>query len=155
MLFHPTRHHSHQSDLARSVDWRKIFASDKEVMDRATGTLLGTGGGAVPSTLGQVTTSAEIEEVRGLSCGALDLEFAAEEEAATQLSATCQGLHSQDRQTNGTRSSAPPVRVARVAHVRQVRARVSRRSFVDTQTGTSETVHMKLDDSGACRNHLS
>ena len=54
-------------------------------MDRATGTLLATGGGAVPSTLGQVTTSAEIEEVRGLSCGALDLEFAAEEEAAREV----------------------------------------------------------------------
>ena len=87
---------------------------------------------------------------------------------ATQLSATCQGLHSQDRQTNGTRSSAPPVRGARVAHVRQVRARVSRRSFVDTQTGNRRpcflraverlaavSSHMKLDDSLACSNHLS
>ena len=51
-------------------------------MDRATGKLLGTGGGAA-SALGQVPTSAEIEEVRGLSCGALDLEFAAEEERST------------------------------------------------------------------------
>ena len=54
-------------------------------MDRATGKLLGTGGSAASSTLGQAPTSAEIEEVRGLSCGALDLEFAAEEDAAREL----------------------------------------------------------------------
>ena len=54
-------------------------------MDRATGKLLATGGGAASSTLGQVTTSAEIEEVRGLSCGALDLEFDAEEDAAREM----------------------------------------------------------------------
>ena len=34
----------------------------------------------VSSMLGQLLTSAEIEEVRGLSCGALDPEFNAEEE---------------------------------------------------------------------------
>ena len=54
-------------------------------MDRATGKVVGTGGGAASSTLGQVPASAEIEEVRGLSCGALDLEFAAEEDAAREL----------------------------------------------------------------------
>ena len=54
-------------------------------MDRATRNLLGTGGGAASSALGQVPTSAEIEEVRGLSCGALDVEFAAEEDAAREL----------------------------------------------------------------------
>ena len=63
----------------------KNFASDKGIMDRATGKLLGTGGGAASSTLGQVPTSAEIEEVRGLSCGALDPEFAAEEDAAREM----------------------------------------------------------------------
>ena len=69
---------------------------------------------------------------------------------ATQLSATRQALHSQDRQTNGTRSSAPPVRGARVAHVRQVRARASRRSFVDTRTGTSETVFPASSREACC-----
>ena len=54
-------------------------------MDRATGKLMGTGGGGASSTLGLVPTSAEIEEVWGLSCGALDLEFAAEEDAAREL----------------------------------------------------------------------
>ena len=47
-------------------------------MDRAIGKLVGTGGSAVSSTSGQLLTSAEIEEVRGLSCGALDPEFDAE-----------------------------------------------------------------------------
>ena len=46
------------------------------------GKLVGTGGSAVSSTSGRLLTSAEIEEVRGLSCGALDLEFDAEEDAA-------------------------------------------------------------------------
>ena len=54
-------------------------------MDRAIGKWLGTGGGAASSTLGQAPTSAEIEEVRGLLCGALDLELAAEEDAAREL----------------------------------------------------------------------
>ena len=35
-------------------------------MDRTTGKLLGTGGSAVSSMLGQLLTSAEIEGVRGL-----------------------------------------------------------------------------------------
>ena len=34
---------------------------------------------------GQSLTSAEIEEVRGLSCGALDPEFDAEQEAAREM----------------------------------------------------------------------
>ena len=42
----------------------------------------------------QVPTSAEIEEVRGLSCGALDLQFASEEDAAREL-------HSQKRPLTG------------------------------------------------------
>ena len=69
----------------RQDDWSQGVASDKELMDRATGKLLGTGGGAASSTLGQVPTSAEIEEVRGLLRGSLDLEFAAEEDAAREL----------------------------------------------------------------------
>ena len=48
-------------------------------MDRAIGKL-GTEGSAVSCTSGQLPTSAEIEEVRGLSCGALDPEFDAEED---------------------------------------------------------------------------
>ena len=40
---------------------------------------------AASSTLGQVPTPAEIEEVRGVSCGALDLKFATEEDAAREL----------------------------------------------------------------------
>ena len=71
--------------LARSVHWRKNFASDKDIMDRATGNVLGTGGGAASSTLGQLPTSAEIEEVRRVPCEALDLEFAAEEDAAREM----------------------------------------------------------------------
>ena len=54
-------------------------------MDRAIGKLVGTGGSAVLSTTGQLHTSAEIEEVRGLSCGALDPEFDAEEDAAREM----------------------------------------------------------------------
>ena len=69
----------------RQVEWRQGIASDKELMDRAIGKLVGTGGSAVSSTSGQVPTSAEIEEVRGLSCGALDPEFDAEEDAAREM----------------------------------------------------------------------
>ena len=54
-------------------------------MDRATWKMVGTGGSAVSSMLGQLLTSAEIEEERGLSCGALDPEFAAEEDAVREL----------------------------------------------------------------------
>ena len=54
-------------------------------MDRAIGKLVGTGGSAVSSTSGQLPTSAEIEEVRGLSCGALDPEFDAEEDTAREM----------------------------------------------------------------------
>ena len=39
-------------------------------MDRAIGKLVGIGGSAASSTSGQLPTSAEIEEVRELSCGA-------------------------------------------------------------------------------------
>ena len=42
-------------------------------MDRATAKMVGTGGSAISSMTGQLPTSAEIEEVRELSCGALDL----------------------------------------------------------------------------------
>ena len=59
----------------RQDDWRQGIASDKELMDRAIGKLVGTGGSAVSSTSGQLPTSAEIEGVGGLSCGALDPEF--------------------------------------------------------------------------------
>ena len=54
-------------------------------MDRATGKLVGTGGSAVTSTSGQLLASAEIEEVRGLSCGALETEFDAEKDAAREM----------------------------------------------------------------------
>ena len=69
----------------RQDDWRQGIASDKELMDRAIGKLVGTGGSAVSSMTGQLLTSAEIEEVRGLSCGALDPEFDAEEDAAREM----------------------------------------------------------------------
>ena len=49
------------------------------------GKMVGTGGSAVSSTSGQLLTSAEIEEVWGLSCGALDPEFDAEEGAAREM----------------------------------------------------------------------
>ena len=68
----------------RQDDWRQGIASDKELMDRAIGKL-GTGGSAVSSVSGQMPISAEIEEVRGLSCGALDPEFDAEEDAAREM----------------------------------------------------------------------
>ena len=54
-------------------------------MDRATGKSVGTGGSEVSSVTGQLLTAAEIEEVRGLSCGALDPEFDAEEDAAREM----------------------------------------------------------------------
>ena len=54
-------------------------------MDRATGKMVGTGGSAVPCMLGQWPASAEIEEVRRLSCGALDPEFDAVEDAAREM----------------------------------------------------------------------
>ena len=77
---------THQSDTRlRQDDWRQGIALDKELMDRAIGKLVGTGGSAVSSTSGQERTSAEIEEVRGLSCGALDPEFDAEEDAAREM----------------------------------------------------------------------
>ena len=53
----------------RQVDWRQGIASDKELMDRATWKMVGTGGSAVSSMLGQLPTSAEIEEVRGSRAG--------------------------------------------------------------------------------------
>ena len=54
-------------------------------MDRATGKMVGIGGSAISSMIGQLLTSAEIEEVRGFSCGALDPEFDAEEDAAREM----------------------------------------------------------------------
>ena len=51
-------------------------------MDRASGKMVGTVGSAISSITGQLLTSAEIEEVWELSCGALDPEFDAEEDAA-------------------------------------------------------------------------
>ena len=53
-------------------------------MDRATGKMVGIDGSAISSMTGQLFTSAEIEEVRGLSCGALEMEFDAEEDAARE-----------------------------------------------------------------------
>ena len=40
---------------------------------------------AVSSTSGQLPSSAEIKEVGGLSCGALDPEFEAEEDATREM----------------------------------------------------------------------
>ena len=62
-------------------------------MDRATRKLVTTDGSAVSSRTGQLLTSAEIEEVRRLSSGALDQEFDAEEDAAREyvLRATSDG----------------------------------------------------------------
>ena len=54
-------------------------------MDRATGKMVGTGNSAVSSMLGQLLSSAEIEEVRELSCGASESEFDAEEDAARDM----------------------------------------------------------------------
>ena len=47
----------------RQVDWRHGIASDEELVDRATRNMVGTGGSAISSMTGQLTTSAEIEEV--------------------------------------------------------------------------------------------
>ena len=58
-----------------------IIISDKERMDRGTVKMVGTGGSAVSSMFGQLLTSAEVEEVRVLSCGAFD----AEEDAAREM----------------------------------------------------------------------
>ena len=69
----------------RQVDWIQGVASEKELTDRATWKIVGTGGSAVSSMLGRLLTSAEIEEVTGLSCGALDPEFDAEEDAAREM----------------------------------------------------------------------
>ena len=54
-------------------------------MDRATGKMVGIDGSAISSMTGQLLTSAEIEEGWGLSCGALDPEFDAEEDAAREM----------------------------------------------------------------------
>ena len=69
----------------RQDDWRQGVALDKELMDRATGKMVGTGGSVVSSMLGQLLSSAGIEMVRELSCGALDPEFDAEENAAREM----------------------------------------------------------------------
>ena len=71
--------------LSRCEDWRQSFASDSALMARALGRLSGTVDSLVSSTSGQLPSSAEIEEVRGHSCGALDLEFNAEEEVVHEL----------------------------------------------------------------------
>ena len=42
-------------------------------------------GSEISSLTGQLLASAEIEEVRGLSCGALDPEFDADEDAAREM----------------------------------------------------------------------
>ena len=84
MLQHHVPTHESDPDCDRMTG-DKVFASDKEHMDRANGKLVGTGGSAVSSTCGQLPTSAEIEEVRGLSCGALDPEFDAGEEATREM----------------------------------------------------------------------
>ena len=69
----------------RQVVWRQGIASDEELMDRATGKMVGIDGSAISSMTGQLLTTAEIGEVRGLSRGALDPEFDAEEDAAREM----------------------------------------------------------------------
>ena len=54
-------------------------------MDRATGKMVGIDDSAISSMTGQLLTSAEIEEVRELLCGALDPMFDAEEDAAREM----------------------------------------------------------------------
>ena len=71
--------------LSRRGDWRQSFASDSDLMARAFGRLSGTVDSSVSFTSGQLPASAEIEEVRRLSYGALDLEFEDEEEVAHEL----------------------------------------------------------------------
>ena len=51
----------------------------------ATGKVVGIDGSAISSMTGQLLTSAEIEQVGGLSCAALDPEFDAEEDAAREM----------------------------------------------------------------------
>ena len=75
--------------LSRREDWRQSFASDSALMARALGRPTGTVGSSVSFTSGQLPTSTEIEEVGGLSCRALDLEFDAEEEVAHELHSQC------------------------------------------------------------------
>ena len=65
----------------RQADWRQGIASDKELMDRATGKMVRIDGSAISSMTGQLLTSAEVEEVRE----ALDPEFDAEEDAAREI----------------------------------------------------------------------
>ena len=52
-------------------------------------TTTGTVDSAVSFTSGQLRTSAEIEEVRGLWCWAWSLEFDAEDEVAHELHTQC------------------------------------------------------------------
>ena len=89
-----TSRHTNQTPIATGY-WRQGIASDEELMDRATGKMVGIDGSAISSMTGQLLTSAEIEEVRGRrgggggggghSCGALDPEFEAEEDAAREM----------------------------------------------------------------------
>ena len=76
--------------LSRRVDWLQSFASDSDLMARALGRLSGAVDSSVSFASGQLPSLAEFKEVRRLSCGALDLEFDAQEEVATSctLSAT-------------------------------------------------------------------
>ena len=82
-----SQHHAptHQSDPECDRLTGQGIASDKNFVDRAAGKMVGTGGSAGSSMLGQLPASAEIEEVRVLSCGALAPEFDAEEDAAREM----------------------------------------------------------------------
>ena len=75
--------------LFRREGWRQSFASYSALRACALCRPTGTVGSSVSFTSGELATSAEIEEVRGLSCGALDLEFDAEEEVAHELHSQC------------------------------------------------------------------
>ena len=61
------------------------MTGDKELRRIRNPWIVRTGVSAISSTSGQLPTSTEIEEVRGLSCGALDPEFDAEEDAAREM----------------------------------------------------------------------
>ena len=71
--------------LARSVDWRKTFCVGQRINGSCDWKIVGNWRRCSLLYVGASAYSDEIEEVRGLSCGALDLEFAAEEDAAREL----------------------------------------------------------------------
>ena len=66
----------------RQVDWRQVIASDKELMDRATGKWWEQEAVLSPLCLGSWLLRLRS---RRLSCGALDPEFDGEEDAPREM----------------------------------------------------------------------